>query len=187
MDARDAQPQWQPCSSSVVTLIESEEDDQKTQFSLWGISGRKSVLHGARRLHLTSQVGTSTLRLQLSTILCDGDSFAFLVSASADPRSGWAARERVRSILSRRRTARPNFAQRRPTHSALLHMRALQALDGVLAGASQREIAVVLFGSEVVTERWHSDGELRARVRYLIRRASELMNGGYRRLLSVRN
>jgi hypothetical protein len=65
-------------------------------------------------------------------------------------------------------------------------MRALQALDGVLAGASQREIAVVLFGSEVVTEKWHSDGELRARVRYLIRRASALMNGGYRRLLVAR-
>jgi hypothetical protein len=187
IDARGVDPQWQPCSSSVVILIENDDDIHKSQFSLWDIPGRKSIVYGARRLHLTSHVGTKTLRLQLSNLLCDGDSFAFVVSACADPRSGWAARERVRTILSRHRLARSSFAQRQPTHSARLHMRALQALDGVLAGASQREIAAVLFGSEVVTERWHSDGELRARVRYLIRRASALMNGGYRRLLFVRN
>jgi hypothetical protein len=65
----------------------------------------------------------------------------------------------------------------------LLHMRALQALDGVLSGASQREIATVLFGLDVVVQKWHADGELRARVRYLIRRAGVLTNGGYRKLL----
>jgi hypothetical protein len=69
----------------------------------------------------------------------------------------------------------------------LLHTRALQALDGVLAGASQREIAVALFGANVVAGKWYADGELRARVRYLIRRANAFMNGGYRRLLHARN
>jgi hypothetical protein len=69
----------------------------------------------------------------------------------------------------------------------LLHMRALQALDGALSGASQREIAVVLFGADVVAQKWHADSELRARIRYLIRRASALMNGGYCRLLYPTN
>jgi hypothetical protein len=183
LDAREAQPQWLLSPSSVVTLVETDDDDQQTQFSLWNIPGRKSVFNGGHRLHLTSQIGTSTLRLQLSSVLCDGDPFAFVVSVAADPRSSWAARACVRSILSSRGATRSRFPVRRPTQSGLLHMRALQALDGVLAGASQREIAMVLFGADVVAEKWHADGELRARVRYLIRRASALMNGGYRQLL----
>jgi hypothetical protein len=69
----------------------------------------------------------------------------------------------------------------------LLHMRALQALDGALTGASQREIAVALFGAEVVSQEWHADGEFRARIRYLIRRASALMNGDYCSLLHGRS
>jgi hypothetical protein len=180
------QPQWQPSPPCVVTLVETDEEDRKTQFSLWDIPGRKSILNGGRHLYLTSQVGAGTLRLQVSSLLCDGAPFAFVVSVGADPRSSWAARARVRSILSRHRTPRSSIQRRQPTRSQLLHMRALQALDGALAGASQREIAVVLFGSDIVIEKWHADGELRARVRYLIRRASALMNGGYRRFLFTR-
>ena len=66
-------------------------------------------------------------------------------------------------------------------------MRALQALDGAHSGASQREIAIALFGADVVAHKWHADGELRARVRYLIHRASALTKGGYRSLLHNRS
>ncbi len=65
----------------------------------------------------------------------------------------------------------------------MLHMRTLQALDGTLAGASQRGVAEVLFGIAVVTEHWYDDGDLRAQVRRLIRRGQTLMDGGYHRLL----
>jgi hypothetical protein len=73
----------------------------------------------------------------------------------------------------------------RPTRIAVMHMRALQALDGVQAGASQREVASVLFGEEVVAARWGTDSELRAQVRHLFRRARAYMRGGYRRLVTV--
>src|SRR3546814_7271716 len=63
-------------------------------------------------------------------------------------------------------------------------MRALQALDGALAGASQRRIATVLFGEEDVAARWSPDGELRAQVRYLIQRGRAMMEGEYRSLLA---
>lgn len=59
----------------------------------------------------------------------------------------------------------------------------MQALDGHLAGASERDIAIAIFGQCMVTEKWHGDSELRARVRYLIRRGRNLMSGGYRSLL----
>lgn len=37
---------------------------------------------------------------------------------------------------------------------------ALQALDGLAAGASQRELAVALFGSSAVARGWQPDGVL---------------------------
>jgi hypothetical protein len=60
----------------------------------------------------------------------------------------------------------------------------LQALDGFLAGASQREIAEALFGVSRVSRDWRdSGGHLRDRVRRAVRRGRTLMNGGYRSLL----
>jgi hypothetical protein len=183
LDAREVQPQWLPSPSSVVRLIDVDEDDRDTRFSLWRIPGRKTLLHDGRQLHLTSELGSSRLRLLLSTGLCEGGSFAFVVPAGADVRSAWAASARVSAILSARPVQRPRLTLRRPTHMGLWHMRALQALDGALSGASQREIAVALFGADSVARNWHADSELRARVRYLIRRASALMNGDYCSLL----
>ena len=72
------------------------------------------------------------------------------------------------------------------TRAALLHLRALQALDAAQAGASHRDIAQALFGLEAVALRWHEDGELRAQVRYLLRRAEGYMLGGYLALAGIR-
>jgi len=80
-------------------------------------------------------------------------------------------------------TNRPSA--RRPTRLVLTHMRALQALDATLAGASHRDIGEAIFGSEAMMARWHADSELRAQVRHLIRRGRSLMNGGYRALLAA--
>lgn len=66
----------------------------------------------------------------------------------------------------------------------MLHLRALQALDGEVAGASHREIAEVIFGAEDVFQRWATNSELRAQVRYLLRRGHHLVNTGYRQLPS---
>lgn len=65
------------------------------------------------------------------------------------------------------------------SRASLLHLRALQALDGAQAGASHRDIAQALFGQEAVALRWSADGELRAQVRHLLSRAEGLMRGGY--------
>ena len=57
-------------------------------------------------------------------------------------------------------------------------------LDGRLAGRSLRLIAVDLYGEARVAEEWHSDGSMRARVRWRVKQALELMNGGYKALVS---
>lgn len=76
-----------------------------------------------------------------------------------------------------------DLAGRRSATEAIITMQSLQALDGHLAGASERDIAIAIFGTRMVTEKWHGDSELRARVRYLIRRGRTGMSGGYRSLL----
>lgn len=60
----------------------------------------------------------------------------------------------------------------------------LRALDGWLAGASYRDIAVALFGPTRVREDWADPrGHLRDRVRRAIRRGRALMRGGYLQFL----
>lgn len=60
----------------------------------------------------------------------------------------------------------------------------LQALDGNLAGATQREIAIALLGRARVERDWRdARGHLRDVVRRAIRRGRALMNGGYLKLL----
>jgi len=66
---------------------------------------------------------------------------------------------------------------RAPRYAAML-----RAWDGAKAGASQREIAVALFGETAVRRDWEA-GFLRTRVQRLIRGAQALIGGGYRRLL----
>jgi hypothetical protein len=60
----------------------------------------------------------------------------------------------------------------------------LHALDGKLAGCTNREIAISLFGRQRVEAAWTDPGEyLQDQVRRAIRRGRYLMGGGYRSLL----
>lgn len=61
---------------------------------------------------------------------------------------------------------------------------ALQAYDGLTAGASQRDIAIALFGEKMVREEWNGSSDfLRARVQRLINLGRNMVDGGYKRLL----
>jgi hypothetical protein len=60
----------------------------------------------------------------------------------------------------------------------------LQALDGWLAGASYRDIAIALFGETRVAADWGDPRKyLFDQVRRAVRRGRTLMDGGYRDLL----
>lgn len=61
----------------------------------------------------------------------------------------------------------------------------LRVADALSAGASQREIAAVLFGSERVASDWRTVSDsLRSRVRRLVREARRMTTGGYREMLA---
>ena len=59
-------------------------------------------------------------------------------------------------------------------------------LDAWLAGRSLRLIAIDLFGEERVAKEWSPNGWMRARVRWRVRTALALMQGGYRELAAGR-
>jgi len=62
--------------------------------------------------------------------------------------------------------------------------RVLQALDGSLAGSTQRDIAIALFGQHRVDRDWRDPRDhLRDQVRRAINRGRALMTGGYLHLL----
>lgn len=61
----------------------------------------------------------------------------------------------------------------------------LRVHDADVAGASQRDIAVTLFGPECGGTRWES-ASVRSRVRRLIGDARRMARGGYRSLLGAR-
>jgi len=64
--------------------------------------------------------------------------------------------------------------------------RILRAVDGRQAGASYREIAVVLFGANRVKRDWSNGDHLKNHVRRLVKRGEALVGGGYRRFLQMR-
>lgn len=108
-----------------------------------------------------------------------------MVSADDDIDTQWA----IISVLTRLLGHKSRSAGRArkslyPTRDAIVQMRTLQALDGALLGASHQAIATALFGYKEGVLRWHADGDVRARVRHLVRRGRALMDGGYRALLT---
>lgn len=63
-------------------------------------------------------------------------------------------------------------------------IKAVQAYDGLAAGASQREIAGVLFGERLVREEWNGRSDfLRLRVQRLLNYARSMVDGGYKKHL----
>ena len=183
-DGREAQPEWQPDPDGLVHLYPIEgPSDEVGSFDLWRLPGYKHLTHEGDRLVLTCDLAGRVLRGAVSTVLEDGMNYAYAVRADSRFRKRWQAVQRDIALWEATATESAAFTYGRPGREALLHLRALQALDGTLAGASHRAVAEALFGFSIVAECWAEDGDLRGQVRRLIRRGQTLMRGGYRRLL----
>lgn len=182
LDARDARPVWRVGRHPRVRLV-PHADSAARRFDLWAIPGRKTLTHDDRNLWLHGVSGRELVALALSDELEDDAPYAYALPAGTGQSDYGLALEAVIGLLQCPQGA-TRLALERPPRSALIHMRALQALDGALAGVSQRDIAAELFGEERAVEGWSPDGELRAQVRYLVQRGRVLMDGEYRTLLA---
>ena len=177
LDARDAQPAWLPGHDAVVQLHpDTDPPPDAVTFAFWRIPGHKQLLHDGKGLALIERSPGHCARFELAPGLEDGMPVAYAHRGGG----GAAAPARDDAPGEGLANARP-----RPTAAALLELHTLQALDASLAGASLREVAEGLFGADAVAADWHADGDLRARVRRLVRRGNALMRGGYRRLAQL--
>ena|SRR3990167_773688 len=171
LDARDAHPAWLPGHDAVVQLHpDTDPPPDAAAFAFWRIPGHKQLLHDGKGLALIARSPGHCARFALAPGLEDGMAVAYA--------------HRGRGAPHVPDTPAP-MARPRPPPAALLELRTLQALDATLAGASLREVAEGLFGADAVAADWHADGDLRARVRRLVRRGDALMRGGYRRLAQL--
>ena len=184
-DSRAIHPVWLVDPPSVIRVIgeANANADADARLSVWRLPGRKQIVHDGKQVRLTSARGTETHRLTWPSELVEGHPFAFVISSRFDLRVQWNAISGFTEYLKADLPAHRIMRVFPPSRSSQVHMRMLQALDGSLAGASQRDIAVALFGPEAVKRQWYSDSELRAQVRHLIRKGRALMLGEYRRLL----
>ncbi len=184
MDGRNAQPLWLSSSDGLLHVRAAHANNAAARrFDLWRIPGRKRLTLDGPDLALTADLSAQRMRLSLSGALADGAGYAS--SAPMTPR----LRGQLDAFNAQAQALEGHALQVDParpvTRAALLHLRALQALDASQAGASHRDIAQALFGLEAVVLRWHEDGELRAQVRHLVRRAEAYMAGGYLGLAGV--
>ena len=186
LDARGTQPVWSNDPDALVHIAAYHANAAPTvdAFGIWNMPGRKSLLYDGRQMLLAAFVGARILRMAIASDISDGAPFAYVI------RSGVRARARCQAVedyLTTLFSTEPRAycaSRQRPGRVALLHMRALQALDGRAIGASHREIAAAIFGEDRVAESWHADSELRAQVRHLLRRGAAFMRGDYRNLIA---
>lgn len=142
--------------------------------------GRKTLGHDGNRLALKVCRCGRSWHLHIADALDAGMPFSFAIAP--DDRASARLRE-AHEMLAVIAGQRADLVGWLGATEPIITMQSLQALDGHLAGASERDIAIAIFGARMVMEKWHGDSELRAKVRYLIRRGRNLMNGGYRSLL----
>jgi|SRR6185437_11310367 len=108
----------------------------------------------------------------------------FSLSLSPDQRVSQEKRRLLRCFDDLRFSGRIMSSHFQPTEHGRRLCFILQALDGYLAGADHKEIAIGLIGKKRVAADWKSPlRSLQDRVRRAINRGCFLMQGGYRRFL----
>jgi hypothetical protein len=194
LDARFAHPLWDDRLPALLH-IQVADNAAGAGLDLWQFPGPKDMIAlpaGAAALLVRASVQGEALRLRLGPGVLEGRPALCAVPLDTRLRAQAALLAAHAAHFAPRRSGAVRPASCTPAHAArvaqanLRHLRALQALDGVLAGASQRRIAEVLYGRERVRQDWHADSALRGQLRHSLARAFALMRGGYRDLAGLR-
>jgi hypothetical protein len=185
LDCRTARVFWRSdISLSLVTISmvakPSKPASLLTQLDM-DMVRRESVQTGDGNYHYLFKGGFQDFQIILlngSDTLADSDiTFHFCADRPIDKQL-----LAVKSFLGFFSDGTIDLAGAHPSSTKLQRCRQLVALDASLAGASYRDIAVLLYGETTVSANWQS-GHLKDRVRYAVREGRRLMNGGYRELL----
>jgi len=121
-------------------------------------------------------------RLRLAIVRGDGLSGPVACRFPLPSRAmGATSLDGLRRLLALRDTGRLPSAGSRPPAKAARWVEILRAYDARRAGASQRQIATLLFGEARVRTDWGGGSDyMRMRIQRLVRAAEDLVAGGFR-------
>jgi hypothetical protein len=183
LDARAVVPIWRPDPPTTLRVIRSSSVAEG--FKLYDLDidrSAPSAVHDDEGTYLTALVGPNAWQVHVADGLRPQDGIAVAIHADGYARRRVAAADRFMRDLNRKSTSSRKRSPV-PGRATRFHASVIQSLDGAAAGASHREIAVALRGAKWVSSRWTPDGELRASIRYFLKRGALLVGGGYRQLI----
>lgn len=152
-----------------------------TPFDLAACGTRAFVVNGRECQHVLLRGCAGSIRLDvLSGSLLDGP--VSLVLCLAGMEADGPAMVVLRRFLHLRRTGRIPALSTRACQRLQRQVLALRVHDALAAGASIRDVGVMLFGFERVRDEW-ADEALKSQCRRLIALSREMAVGGYRTLL----
>lgn len=177
---------WQADPSVPVLSVSPAAADDPDALDVRGLGLAALVVRTASEQHVVISDGARRLRFAV----VEGDVLAGPVRCRflLPPHSmSLGSLEALRLLITLRDTGRLPASGYRPPPKAARWLEILRAHDARLQGASQRDIAMLLFGEARVREDWAGRSEyMRMRVQRLLRSAESLVAGGYRALCGLR-
>jgi hypothetical protein len=182
VDARTANPIWQPDPPSTLRVVRASAPKEGLKLYDLQIERTQYIVRDDQGTYGTALMKSHSWRVHVADGLAEDDRIAIAIPVDELARRRVAAADRFivdlkeKSTGSRMRLPESNRGDR-------FHCSVLQAIDGSAADATHRQIAVAIYGQRRVSASWTPDGDLRARIRYFLKRGATLINGGYRALI----
>jgi hypothetical protein len=182
VDARTANPIWKPDPPSTLRVVRASS--AQVGFKLYDLQIERQpyMVRDDQGTYVTALMKSNSWRVHVADGLAEEDRIAIAIPVDEFARRRVAAVDRfivdlkAKSVEARNRLSASNRAYQ-------FHCSVLQAIDGAAADATHRQIAVAIYGQRRVSASWTPDGDLRARIRYFLKRGATLVNGGYRTLI----
>lgn len=183
-DARQAEVLWQrrDCPSVLpLSAVVHACDEPSRCLLLEGMQCRVAIIEDGDLRHVLFTQDGRSLQLEVRGSLSGSVLLTPALPCGKSAPNRIMALKRLNDVVTHG-TLRPQLYPREKRGPRLVKV--MQALDGWLANAHRREIAISLFGQRRVESDWSNHGDhLRDQVRRAINYGRMMMESGYRRLL----
>jgi hypothetical protein len=180
--ARSANPIWRPDPPSTLRVVRASAAKEGLKLYDLQIERTPYMVCDDQGTYCTASMKSNTWRVHVADGLADDDRIAIAIPMDEFARRRVAAADRF-IVNLKQKSASSRESLRETNRADRFHSSVLQALDGAATGATHRQIAVAIYGQRRVSASWTPDGDLRARIRYFLKRGSALVDGGYRKLI----
>lgn len=174
---------WTALQNIAVIALDAQHSNERNAFDFRKYPGRTAVIvDNSGKQHIVLSDGSSQVAADINcgSVLAGPVSLKLIVPERALVGMHLGQLQKLLSALAHPSGLIPAHCNPNAAHKLVT---ALQVADALAAGASQRDIAVVLFGTGRVSSDWNTASDaLRSQVRRLIKRARQLSAGGWRNI-----